>query len=243
MQQLHRLTGVGSGEQLHLTHQNSGLCWYAGALAQCLNMVSCYPGWQGCWSHSALKVKLMSLSTEQLGRKGRGSVHQSVTDCLCYKTWAFLQGELGLSLLKSTWDKCNSFIGPCPIHRTPNPLKKYWSFKCQRRTGGTGHGHLSPYLQGHCKIFLSLFLPPCLAESLEQICISHLFKKTINHESIWKVTPRKVSKKTKPGQRDRAGIRIQKEELEKEETIFVVLEQQLSCLLSLQLSCCCSWAR
>lgn len=131
LQQLHHPTGVGSGEQLHLIHQNSGLCWYAGALAQCLSMVSCYPGWQGCWSHSALKVKLMSLSTEQLGRKGRGSVHQSVTDCLCYKTWAFLQGELDLSLLKSTWDKCNSFIGPCPIHRTANPLQKYCSFKCQ----------------------------------------------------------------------------------------------------------------
>lgn len=130
LEQLHRPTGVGSGEQLHLTHQNSGLCWYAGAPAQCLNMVSCYLSWQGCWSRSALKVKLTSLSTEQLGRKSRGRVHQSATDCLCYETWPFLQGELGLSPLKSMWDKCNSFIGPCPMHRAVNPLQKYCSFKC-----------------------------------------------------------------------------------------------------------------
>lgn len=130
-----------------------------------------------------------------------------------------------------------------PHSQDTKPSPKILELQMSGCTCGTGHGHLSPYLQGHCKIFLSLFSPPCLAESLEQICISHLFKKTINHESIWKVTPRKVSKKTKPGQRDGAGIRIQKEELEKEETIFVVLEQQLSCLLSLQLSCCCSWAR
>lgn len=130
-----------------------------------------------------------------------------------------------------------------PQAQGSKPSPKILQLQVLRCTGGTGHGHLSPHLQGHRKIFLSLFSSLCLAETPEQICISHLFKKTINHESIWKVTPRKVSKKTKPGQKDGAGTRIRKEELEKEETIFVVLEQQLSCLLSLQLSCCCFWAR